>query len=434
MAENILIINIHSSQNLGDAALLKVTLQQFQSNFQYSKITLCIDDAASSPEDLPKVDSLVAWTHPKNSDGTLRWDYRKLFWLLPATLLPVLCQRFFHKPIFLLTPKGLRPTIDAYIRANIVLSEPGGFLYSSGRGISLLLTVYSIALAILAKKPTFILPQSIGPFKHAWERQIIRWMMNRVRLVMVREPVSLRTIQSIGVDRRHVHLVPDLAFALPRSNKQMGIQWLSDLGIDLQNGRPLMGMTILNWGAQNTSFSRQFEYEEACVETIKWFITEKNGQVILFPQVVGPYASQDDRVPAHRVAERLPELENSIYEIEQPLPLALIKAVYSCMDVFIGTRMHSNIFAISEGIPVIAIGYLHKTQGFAEMLGIEQLFINIDQVNGNALIASLSNLWNNYKYWKAKIDEVVPGYYEEASKVGGLVRQDYEIWLRENNG
>lgn len=56
MAENILIINIHSSQNLGDAALLKVTLQQFQSNFQYSKITLCIDDAASSPEDLPKVE------------------------------------------------------------------------------------------------------------------------------------------------------------------------------------------------------------------------------------------------------------------------------------------------------------------------------------------------------------------------------------------
>jgi colanic acid/amylovoran biosynthesis protein len=434
MNENILIINIHSSQNLGDAALLKVTIQQLQTNFQFCKITLCIDDAASSPADIPKVDSLVAWTHPKNSDGTLRWDYINLLWLLPASLFPILSQRFFHKPIFWFTPRRLKPTIDAYIRADLVLSEPGGFLYSSGRGTSLILTVYSIALAVFAHKPTYILPQSIGPLKHAWERQIIRWVMNRARLVMVREPVSLRTTQSIGINQSHVQLVPDLAFGLPVSNKQMGNQWLLDLGIDPQDERPLMGMTIINWGEQNKNFTKQGEYEKACADTIKWFITENHGRVILFPQVIGPYTSQDDRVPAHRIAEQLSELSNSIYQITHPLSLELIKAVYGCMDVFIGTRMHSNIFALSEGVPVIAIGYLHKTQGIAEMIGIKELFVDIGQVNGNVLIDCLSNLWNNYNYWKDRINLVVPGFYDEAKKVGGWVKRDFEKWLQENNG
>jgi colanic acid/amylovoran biosynthesis protein WcaK/AmsJ len=434
MNENILIINIHSSQNLGDAALLNVTLQQFQSNFKSSEITLCIDDASSSQANLQKVDSLVTWTHPKNSDGTLRWDYGNIFWMLPATLLPILSHRIFHKSILFLTPKRIRPTIEGYIRADLVLSEPGGFLYSSGRGISLFLSVYSIALAILAKKPTYILPQSIGPFNHTWERQLVRWVMNRVRLVMVREPISLRTIKSIGVNQSHVHLVPDLAFALPGSQKQLGKQWLLDLGIDRQDERPLMGMTVVNWGEQNKNFTKQVEYENACTETIKWFINEYNGRIILFPQVIGPYISQDDRVPAHRIAQQLSEMSRSIYQIKQPLSLELLKAVYSCMDVFIGTRMHSNIFALSEGVPIIAIGYLHKTKGIAEMIGIEELFIDIGQVNGKVLIECLSNLWNNYEYWKAKIDHVVPGYYDEATKVGGWVRQDYEKWLQENNG
>jgi len=432
MNERILIVNIHSSRNLGDAALLQVTLQQLQSRFPSSNITLSMDDPASYRGIERTIESIVAWTHPKKPDGTISWNYANLLWLIPATLLPLFSYRYFKKANYSLTPRQLRLLIDVYNQADIVISEPGGYLYSSGRGISLLISVFSIALAIFARKPIYFLPQSIGPFKRKWERKMVRWMLNHVRIVMVREPVSFRTIQSIGVDQKNVRLVPDLAFALPSSDRELGLKWLHELGIDPKANGPLMGMTLINWGEQNMDFKMQLEYEKACADAINWFIENTGGKILLFPQVIGPYASQDDRVPARKVAQLLSELSDSIYQIEQPLTLELIKAVYSWMDIFIGTRMHSNIFALSEGVPVVAIGYLHKTRGMAEMIGIDELFINIDQVSGNVLVDCVKNLWKNHQYWKTRIDKVIPGFIQDSTKVGGWVKEDYEQWLREN--
>ena len=432
ISERILILNIHSSQNLGDAALLQVTLNQIKSRFPSGNITLSMDDPASYSGDERVIESIVAWTHQKKLDGSIRWNLAHLLWLLPGTLLPILSYRLFNKAIYLLTPRRLRLIIETYNQADIVLSEPGGFLYSSGRGISLLITIISIALARFALKPTYILPQSIGPFRRNWERKMIRWMLNQVRIVMVREPISFRTIQSIGVDQKKVRLVPDLAFAVPSSDRQLGLQWLHGLGIDPQDNGPLLGMTLLNWGKQNKDFTMQFEYEKACAEAIKWFIDNTGGKIFLFPQVIGPYASQDDRVPARRVADQLSTHSGSIYQIDRPLSLELIKAVYSWMDIFIGTRMHSNIFALSEGVPVVAIGYLHKTQGIMEMIGIDDLFVDINHVSGSILVERVNNLWKNHFHWKTIVNHVLPSLIQESTKVGDWVKEDYENWLREN--
>jgi colanic acid/amylovoran biosynthesis protein len=431
ISKRILILNIHSSRNLGDAALLQVTLQQIQSRFPSSNITLSMDDPASYRGNERVMESIVAWIHPKKPDGSIRWNYANLLWVLPGTLLPILSYRFFKKAIYILTPRPLRLIIETYNQADIVLSEPGGFLYSSGRGISLFITVFSIALAIFALKPIYILPQSIGPFKRNWERKMIRWMTNHVRIVMVREPISFRTIQFIGGDQKKVRLVPDLAFALPLSDRALGLQWLHKLGIDPQDNGPLMGMTLINWGEQNKDFKMQQDYEKACADAIKWFIENTGGKVLLFPQVIGPYASQDDRVPARRVANLLSELSDSVHQIEQPLSLELIKAVYSWMDIFIGTRMHSNIFALSEGVPVVAIGYLPKAQGITEMIGFDELFLNIQEVRGNVLVDRVMNLWKNHQYWKAIINKVIPGLIKESTKVGDWVKEDYENWIQE---
>lgn len=435
MNENILIINIHSSRNLGDEALLLVTLRQLKTYFPTGNITLSMDDPRSHEGSENVIGSIIGWTHSKSSKGYIQWDYGHLIGLIPSTLFPVISNRLLKRAIFIFTPKQLRPVIEGYIQSDIVLSEPGGFFYSSGRGISLLILIYSLTLAIVANKPIYILPQSIGPFTRRWEEIILRWMLNHVRVVMVREPISLRTVQSIGVNPGRVRLVPDMAFGLPSADKTAGLEWLSENGIDDPDRRPLLGMTVINWGEQDKNFKFQEAYEKACIDAIRWFISNTQGKVILLPQVIGPYTSQDDRVPARRVAEQLPDHIGSIFQIEQPLSLELIRAVYGCMDIFIGTRMHSNIFALSEGVPVIAIGYLHKTKGLAEMIGIDELYIDIHQVNGNALINHLSKLWENRQKWKSHIEQVVPHLMNEADEVIGLVKHDYDQWTKKiNNG
>lgn len=432
MNENILIINIHSSRNLGDAALLQITLQQINLNFPTGMITLSMDDPTSHNGSQKAINSIVSWVHPKKTDGTVHWNYWHLIWLLPATLIPMLTQRFIKKASYLLTPRSLKLIVEAYNQADLVLSEPGGFIYSSGRGISLVITIYSIALAIFCKKPVYILPQSIGPLKRAWERKIVRWLLNRVRIVMVREPISLRLLQDIGANKNNIQLVPDMAFAMPTSDRAIGAQWLNDLGLSIDKKWPLLGMTVINWGEQHTGFEQQADYEKACAGAIKWFIDNTGGKVILFPQVIGPYLSQDDRIPARRIADLLSEQASSLFLVDQQLPVELLKSIYSWMNILIGTRMHSIIFSLSEGVPVIMIGYLHKTRGMAEMIGIEEWFIDIRQVVGDVLIERLSKFWENQLFWTDERKKIISQSISEAAQVGEKVKEDYERWNQEN--
>ncbi len=425
MTEKILLINIHSSKNVGDAALLHVTLQQLEKNFSSSEITLCMDDPSSHSGQGHVIQSIFSWVHPFKSNEKTGWNYLHLALLLPATLIPLLSQKLFMRKIWLFSPNSIRDIVSAYLDADLVVSKPGGFLYSSGRGISLLIAIYSILYAHLAGKPVYILPQSIGPLNHFWEKILIRWLMERVRILMVREPISFNLIKEIGVQNPNCQLIPDLAFAMEASPHEAGGDWLIQHGINPKIGFPLLGMTVINWGEQNKAFDFQADYEEACCAAIRYFIEKINGRVVLFPQVWGPLRSQDDRIPAHRLLESLSDIAGGIKVIDKPIPAELLKSIYGWMQIFIGTRMHSNIFALSEGVPIIAIGYLHKTEGIAQMAGIEQWTIDIRHVHGNILRDKLIELWPERRVWRERIQMTIPKLIQEANTAGGIVAKDY---------
>jgi colanic acid/amylovoran biosynthesis protein len=425
MSDRILVINIHSSKNLGDAALLQVTLQQLKKDFPFGEITLCMDDPQSHKGLETKHNSIFSWVFPFRNNGNASWNYKHLALLLPATLLPLISQILFKRKIWMFSPKSIRGIINAYLDADLVISKPGGFLYSSGRGISLLVAVYSILYAYLAGKPIYIFPQSIGPLKRRWENWLVRWLMEKVRILMVREPISYQLIKGIGVKNRQVYLIPDLAFSLHDAGRDAGSSWLTQHGINTQIGEPLMGMTMINWGAQNKSFTLQSEYEDACGKAVRYFVENLDGRVLLFPQVWGPLPSQDDRIPAHRVMEQLSDISAKVKIVDEPVPAEWLKSIYGWMHVFIGTRMHSNIFALSQGVPVIAIGYLHKTAGIAQMVGIEHWVIDIQKVQGNAIRDKLAELWIERQLWREKIQDAIPRLIREAETAGKMVARDY---------
>jgi colanic acid/amylovoran biosynthesis protein len=435
MSEKILLINIHSSRNIGDAALLQVTLQQLRKNFPSIELTLCMDDPDSHTGSEKKINSIFSWAYPFRKDEHTGWNYLRLIALLPATLLPLLGKKVFDRKIWLLTPKSMREIVNAYLDADLVVSKPGGFLYSSGRGVSLLIAVYSILYAYLAGKPVYMLPQSVGPLKHKWERLVVRWLLERIRIVMVREPISFQLIKDIGVKNKQCYLIPDLAFGLADAGQEAGSDWLRAHGINTQLGFPLLGMTMINWGEQNSQFDQQSEYEMACGNTVRYFVNKINGRVIIFPQVWGPLPSQDDRIPAHRLLARLSDLSGAVTVIDEPVPAELLKSIYGWMDLFIGSRMHSNIFALSKGVPVIAIGYLHKTEGIARMVGIEKWVIEIHQMQGDALQEKLVRLWSERRTWRDRIQQVIPDLVQETERAGKMVANDYfENWKLAKGG
>jgi colanic acid/amylovoran biosynthesis protein len=390
---NILVINIHSSTNAGDAALMLQTIAGLQSSFPGCSLTLAMDDPASHDGPERKVGSLLHWLKSTQRGATSRWNMRNLLVFLPASVISLLVHALFKRRVFPFMTPAQRDSISAYFDADLVVSKPGGFIYTgSGLGLPFLLTLYTIAFALGCGKPHYMLPQSIGPVSRGWQRRLARWALNHTRITMLRESISVREVQSMGVDPARYAEVADLAFAYPPAAAEDARAWLRRHGVGMDSAQPRIGVTAINWAAQENTFGLQQQYEAALAEALAAFAGKIGAQLVFFPQVIGPTVEQDDRVVARRVAESMPGSDLVLIDA-QPAP-DVMKAAIGMMDLLVGTRMHSNIFALSGGVPVVAIGYLHKTRGIMHLLGLQDCVIDIGDINAGALAAKIQQVWD----------------------------------------
>jgi len=423
---HILVINLHSSHNSGDAALTAMALQQLSRNFPHSQLTLAMNYPQTHSGDETVVGSFIYWVHRPSEKGRMRWDYAALLRLSLVSLWGVFTYRVWQRPCLLGLSAEQRHSLQAYFEADLVVSAPGNFVYSSGRfGLTLLLVAYTMAYALLAGKPLYLLPQSIGPLRRRRDQRLIRWILNRARLIMVREPVSLEAVCQIGVSNPKCLLIPDLAFTFRGVPTPQAQAWLSSLGVNVSGVFPLLGLTVIDWGAQSAQPAIQQRYEDALVAAVVHFLETSGGQAIFFPQVRGAASTDDDLTPTRRVVERLRGQNMPVIFIEGPVSPELLQAAYGLMDVFIGTRMHSNIFALTAGVPVIAIAYRYKTQGIMQMLGLEDWVIDIHQVTGEMLIARLERLWPERAALRQHIQARVGVLAEQASQAGKFIAEDF---------
>jgi len=282
-----------------------------------------------------------------------------------------------------------------------------------------------MAYALWAGKPLYLLPQSVGPLKRNWERWLVRWIFNRARLVLVREEVSLQQIKQAGVTNPRVYVQPDMAFSFAAAPLEEAAGWLQSHGIETGSSTPLLGVTAINWGVQTGQHTLQTQYESAMTDAVRYFVERIHGKAIFFPQVAEAAPSADDRIPARRVIESLRDLGEWVTLIDQPPAPAVLNAAYGLMDVFIGTRMHSNIFALNGGVPVLAIAYRHKTQGIMHMLGLDEWAVDIQAVNGSVLTEQLAALWEHRETVREHILQALPPILAQSRLAGMLVAEDY---------
>ncbi len=413
---DVLVINAHSYRNAGDAALLEVAINQIHQIGKIDNVTVSLDDPYNYVGPGRPVGSLITWIK-----RGAHWRICRLLYLSFAAMVSVLFYKYVGHALFLPMPRGWRETIEAYLRAEVVFTKPGGFLYSSGHGLSFIISTYSMILALAAGKPLYILPQSIGPLHHQWERLLVRFIFSKARMGFVREPISILELQKCGLQPEKYRLIPDMAFAFPSASLDEAKSWLRDVeNIDIESlDRPLMGITLINWAGQNRNFRFQRRYEDACAAAIHFFLEQWGGQVFFFPQVCGPLEIQDDRIVARRVVNSLSDPDHCILIKNQPPP-QIMKALYGFMDIFIATRLHSAIFAWSQEVPTIAISYQPKTIGVAQMLGLEDWVIDIEDVTSDSLSEMLINLWGKRREMKAYLHKVIPNLVQRANFISDL--------------
>jgi colanic acid/amylovoran biosynthesis protein len=215
------------------------------------------------------------------------------------------------------------------------------------------------AVAVLARRPLVLSPQTIGPFERWWARWLAKRLMRRARKVVTRDSLSVEFLQPFGLGARLVE-ASDVAFRLPYDEPPRRSDGIVRVGLNVS------GLLFNGGYTGRNMFALACDYPALARSLVAHFAGLPDCEVHLIGHVNSHHNAVEDD---YRVAERLAaEFPGAVVAPRFAHPSAA-KSHIAAMDFFCGSRMHACIAAFSSGVPVVPIAYSRKFAGLFGSLG-----------------------------------------------------------------
>ena len=284
--------------------------------------------------------------------------------------------------------------------ADLIVICGGGFL--GGKKFDSIMHLFQIYINTIFNKKNIMMGTSIEPVSNKFLKNITEKILNRVDYIFAREIYTFNYLKEFMNDDKFT-LIPDMAFMLDEIYEK-------DNNIEKYKkcGKKIYGLTVRNWNFPNEKDPKQ--KMEQYLYSIANLICEKtknNEAVFVFvPQVIVDYGNDVD--VANEIMEMLPKnIKKNFIIVTDDLSPTEIKKLIGNFDFFIGTRMHSNIFATSMRIPTIAIAYEKKTNGIMHMLGLDDYVIEMNNISYEKIKSVLKLAEENKKNIVKNLNEKI---------------------------
>lgn len=289
-------------------------------------------------------------------------------------------------------------TLKALKDSDIIIVCGGGFL--GGKKFDSLEHLYQIYINTQFNKPVYLMGTSIEPIKNNIIKYFTEKVLKKLDYIFARETITEEYLSKFMPKERYI-LIPDMAFMLESANIEFS--FINELK---KNNGILIGITVRNWNFPNVADKNKARenYIEQVKSFMEYYIRNRKATFIFVPQVIVSYASDTDI--ANEIIEKMSDdcKENFVIRNDDWSPLE-IKTLISKFDYFVGTRMHSNIFATSMYIPTLAIAYEKKTNGIMETVGQQEYVLEIDNLNSKKMIEKFELLIKNKEEIKKELVE-----------------------------
>jgi colanic acid/amylovoran biosynthesis protein len=392
----VVITGFYTASNGGDHGILNGMVNALSSHFEDIEI------------------KVIAHHNETTSELTGLKSYQPLTDSERLTLLPVSILQACYLTIWaLFYSTGIslplwsnKKTVKAIADADLVLISGGGFLNDNYKP-AIFGRLYEIFFAKSIGKPVGIYSHSLGPFNTLRYRTLAKIAFGRLDIITVREGISADLLNKMKISVP-VHIVPDSAFALQFSeiSKKKIPKHLKEY-----KGK-MVSISVRKWHLYNTEFGHR-RYIDALSKVGDLLV--KRGYEVVFCSTCSGFRgyAMDDGKTAREILSKM-KYKDQVQIIDSHMDPETLIHIYSKMTFHIGTRMHSNIYSLLAGTPVVPIAYEHKTFGIMRMLELEDLVVDINDVSVEKIMTKVEYLLNNYETLKERINENVMVTRKEA--------------------
>lgn len=299
---------------------------------------------------------------------------------------------------------------NALNEADVVIGTGGHHIQTRFTSESISSLTYDMALALLARKPLFLWSQTIGPlnFRQQRNQRFIRKIVDSSQEVYVRDKSSIFELRKIGAQMSHVWETFDSVIGL---NDEISLY------LPVKERDVILGISVYS------AESRTSEVHEKYISSLAKFVdfAASSGYKIRFFPMEMEGAVVDDRACIQDVL-KVTNSRKSCEVVEQDLDtVSHLKEVAKC-QLFLGHKTHSQVFALTSGVPLIALAYHDKTIDFMQQYGLRANCIRDSELSGERLIEAFKKICS-------KLEETAFRQYELSRKYGDQVRRSFANML-----
>ncbi|MDW7668987.1 MAG: polysaccharide pyruvyl transferase CsaB [Bacillota bacterium] len=259
--------------------------------------------------------------------------------------------------------------------SDIVIVGGGSLLQDITSKRSIYYYLYIIFIAKLLNKKIALLSQGIGPINGKINKIITAKVLNNVDYISVRDKNSMTELENLGINRDNI-----LYSADPVINYDLDISRVKSKKINI-------GFSLRKWNNSNI------------VEKVKKLIKKFDEEKYKFTFI--PFHYDEDV----NILENLEKEFKNCKVIKERLTIQEIYKNIANLDIMIGVRLHSLIFATAAGIPVIGISYDPKVDSFLESIGEDKIF-QIENFDVNDLFDEINYKLEHKELNQDKIKEL----------------------------
>lgn len=367
------LINCYSDNNKGDSGIILSTIELLKEFDDAANIvgvsTYNNSDPCFSKEHLflkNYIDVLPSIFGELNIGiykGFLAKNARLIYDTFRLIIILIIPAKFNSLIEYIFSKSELK-TLKRIKESDYIISKGGSFICNEKGlrdklGLIRFLFIFSVCFKF--NKKVVILSQSIGPIYGNFSKRYVNYILSKCYWIVFREDLCLTKYPYIEYTNDRSTVLNDIAFHLRTANLNSTIDFkLEDFSV---------GFTI-----KEVDKELRLDYENMMIDGIKHCIDKFGAKIFLFPHVT----IDNDVEVSFDIYRKLPDYYKTFVTVfNDDYNAKELKKMYSNMSLFVGTRLHSTIFAIGEHVPSICISYHGtKSEGIFSNYGLEKYAIN----------------------------------------------------------
>ena len=259
--------------------------------------------------------------------------------------------------------------IMKYFRqADIFISGGGGLLQdSTGRGFSILYYLGLILMAKIYRIPVMVYAQGIGPINKKFNKILIKWILNKIDLITVRDPQSKDLLKELGVKKPLIYINADPSFLLKKKNIDILLTNVPCLKKFIDSTeQPIVGISVREYKGIDKKFKSTFsQIAEYLIQTCKVKI------------IFIPFNTKEDASLSVEIMELIKNKEQ-VYILKEQFEPEVLLTLISKLSFMLGVRLHSIMFSCLTCTPFLAFDYDPKVKNFVYGLDLPELILDLD--------------------------------------------------------